>query len=713
MKCTQCQAEIKQGDVFCIQCGARVNWQQMPMQQAPMQQMYMQQMPMQQRQTQQIPVQQGLYQPAFYTPEMMTNNDGKKKKSKIKSILIAALSMMVIFTIIGAVVGIFSNGESSDKAEHTIMVYMIGSDLETEDKAASLDIQEMMNAKYGDDIKVVIQTGGAKKWWIEGIEDGKVQRFEVKTGEIIELANLGKVNMAKESTLADFIKFASEKYDADKYTLVLWDHGGGIPIGFGKDENFDNAGMTEAQIGMALKEADVEFETIVMDACYMCTLEVAMAVKDHAKYMVAAESYTAGSGMHYTSWFEYMEQNQEAIGAEYGELLVSNYMESVDDGNYIVSMSAINLSKIDKVYKAYVEYLESVLSKIEAGDYVNYFKARDNCGLYKDTDSVDMITLASKYKTDKSDALITAVVNAVEHTESDYIFGHGLAAYSPHEYINYYSDARESMEILKYDENALACYDAYASIYLAYLGNDYVAKYADDWYDETIVSQYVASGTQSGKYELATNIVDGYNVINGNNINWDAVSSIEAMMFMFLDDENLVMLGNDDYYEYDQYGNVLLDVPKKWIFINGYIAPYVCVSSYSDEASQKWMEIGTVFARCNGEEIVILIYFDNENPDGMIAGYMYMNFDTLSETSYGERIFSFKAGDDVEIIHPVVNGRTEELFYDNIIGQHFDGGSIAMKYLPIDLSAEKIACMYTLYDIYGNSYETEMFIFEE
>ena len=659
-----------------------------------------------------MPVQQGLYQPAFYTPEMMANNGGKKK-AKIKSILIAALSMMVIFAIIGAVVGIFSNGGSSDKAEHTIMVYMIGSDLETEDKAASLDIQEMMNAKYGDDIKVVIQTGGAKKWWIEGIEDGKVQRFEVKAGELIELENLGKVNMAKESTLVDFITYASEKYAADKYTLVLWDHGGGIPIRFGMDENFDGAGMTEAQIGMALNEADVEFETIVTDACYMCTLEVAMAVKDHANYMVAAESYTAGWGMHYTSWLEYMDQNKDAIGAEYGELLVTKYMQSVESDNYVVSMSVIDLSKIDKVYKAYVEYLVSVLDKIESGDYANYFKARESCGLYEGTDSADMITLASKYKTDKSDALITAVVNAVEYTESEYIYGHGLAVYSPHKYIYGYSGARESMEILKYDENALDCYDAYVSIYLTYLGEEYVNQYAGDWYEETIVNQYVAGGTQSGEYELPTNIVDGYNVINGSSINWEAVSSLEATMFMLVDNENFVMLGNDYYNEYDQYGNVLLDVPKNWTYINECIAPYVAVSRYSDEVSQEWMEIGVVLARCNGKEIAILIYYNNENPGGMIAGYMYIDFETLSETAYGQRVFNFEEGDDVEIIYPVMNGRTGEIVYDNILGKHFDGGSLAMKYYAIDLSSEKIACMYTLYDIYGNSYETEMFIFEE
>lgn len=188
---------------------------------------------------------------------------------------------------------------------------------------------------------------------------------EIKQGDAFCTKCGEKVNMALESTLSDFITFASKKYAAEKYTLVLWDHGGGAPIGFGKDENFNGTGMADAQIGLALKAANVKFESVVMDACNMCTLEVAMAVKDYAKYMVAAESYTVGIGLNYESWLNYMEKNPYSSGAEYGEVLVMDYMESVYE-------------------------------KIKVGDYVNYNVARNNCGLYEGTDSVDIITLARR-----------------------------------------------------------------------------------------------------------------------------------------------------------------------------------------------------------------------------------------------------------------------------------------------------------------------------
>ena len=722
MKCIRCQSEIRQGDAFCIKCGEKVNWEQMPVQQIP-------------------------YQQNMYPQQMNTNYNSypEKKKTKIKPVLIGLLSFVMVVGLVFLMIGLFAGDkektvdkndssiasttnmavetesvddtedkdkEETKKIEHTIMVYMVGSDLETVNKVASCDIQEMMNAKYGDDIKIVLQTGGAKKWWTKGIEGGKVQRFEVKTGEIIELDNLGKKNMTDYKTLSEFISFASKNYKAEKYTLVLWNHGGGIPVGFGKEENYNNQMMSDINIKQALKKSDVEFESIVMDACNMCTLEIAMAVKDYAKYMVAAESITAGVGMDYISWLNYMGKNSDASGSEYCELLVTKYMDSLEGTGEMVSMSAINLSKIEAVYEAYVEYGKSVLEKIKNGDYINYTQARQNCGLYKGTDSVDIVTLATKYKTDKSDELITAVINAVGHTESDFLYGHGLAVYSPHSNISKYSIARAGMEKLGYDKELLAYYDAYVSVGLAYLGEENVTNFGGDWYNEALAYQYVESGTQSGEYPLAIEVVDNNKVVNSNNVNWSTLSSIEVSMFKFVDDKSLIMLGYDYHYERDQYGNILLNVPKNWVYINGCVSSYICVSKYENAETGEWMELGSVFARCNGKDIIIIISFDNDNPKGKIAGYMYFDFESLTETEYGERVFSFKEGDDVELIYPIINGETREATYVNYLGQHFDGGALKISYSPIDMSKEKVSCFYVVYDIYGNSYETEMILFE-
>ena len=47
-----------------------------------------------------------------------------------------------------------------------------------------------------------------------------------------ELADLGEVNMSDGKTLVDFVTWAMENYPADKYALILSDHGMGWPGGW-------------------------------------------------------------------------------------------------------------------------------------------------------------------------------------------------------------------------------------------------------------------------------------------------------------------------------------------------------------------------------------------------------------------------------------------------------------------------------------------------
>ena len=181
------------------------------------------------------------------------------------------------------------------------MVYMIGSNLESDYGAATEDLEEMLDAEY-ENVNIVIQTGGTKYWYMDGISNKKVQRFHIEDGELAELDNLGKMSMSTPDALTDFVTFAAEEYPAEEYVLVLWDHGGGIPVGFGYDEVFPDDYLVDVEIGQALDDAGVHFGAIVFDACNMCTLEVALSIMDNADYMVAAESYVNGIGIYYTDW---------------------------------------------------------------------------------------------------------------------------------------------------------------------------------------------------------------------------------------------------------------------------------------------------------------------------------------------------------------------------------------------------------------------------
>ena len=53
-------------------------------------------------------------------------------------------------------------GKGKDAA--TIMVYMCGTDLESRSSMGTYDLQEMLNARFGGEINLLIYTGGCKGW---------------------------------------------------------------------------------------------------------------------------------------------------------------------------------------------------------------------------------------------------------------------------------------------------------------------------------------------------------------------------------------------------------------------------------------------------------------------------------------------------------------------------------------------------------------------
>ena len=117
----------------------------------------------------------------------------------------------------------FAKEESAESA--VVMVYMIGSDLESMDGSASDDIEEMLEADLGENLRIVLQTGGAKWWYLDEISSEKQERWLIDQEGLSYVGSAGSGSMTRKSALTDFISFAAGQYPADRYFLILWDHG--------------------------------------------------------------------------------------------------------------------------------------------------------------------------------------------------------------------------------------------------------------------------------------------------------------------------------------------------------------------------------------------------------------------------------------------------------------------------------------------------------
>ena len=66
-----------------------------------------------------------------------------------------------------------------DKASWTILMYVCGSDLESEDGFATDNFNEIKKIDFPDNVNLVIEAGGTKKWH-NGLDDNKLTRMVCK-----------------------------------------------------------------------------------------------------------------------------------------------------------------------------------------------------------------------------------------------------------------------------------------------------------------------------------------------------------------------------------------------------------------------------------------------------------------------------------------------------------------------------------------------------
>ena len=165
----------------------------------------------------------------------------------------------------------------------TIMVYLCGSDLESNYGSATSDLKEMLSADLGNNVNLILYTGGTTKWRNNAISSNTNQIYQIKGGQLYRLEkNAGDVSMTKEDTLSGFIQYCKRNFPANRNMLILWDHGGGSVEGYAHDEKYSYTGtLTLPKLKTAISAGGVNFDFIGFDACLMATVETGLALSDY------------------------------------------------------------------------------------------------------------------------------------------------------------------------------------------------------------------------------------------------------------------------------------------------------------------------------------------------------------------------------------------------------------------------------------------------
>lgn len=648
-------------------------------------------------------------------------------------------------------------GDNKDTV--TLMVYMCGTDLESKHGMASSDMAEMAAAKYGDNVNIIVYTGGCNGWMTKGISSSVNQIYQIKDGGLKQLvADDGKKAMTDPNTLTGFIKFCTKNFPANRNELILWDHGGGSVSGFGYDEKKGNGSMDLANISKALKNSGTTFDFIGFDACLMATAETALMLDDYADYLIASEETEPGVGWYYTNWVTQLGSDTSTPTVQLGKCIVDDFVSTCDKKcrGQKTTLSVIDLAEFshtvpDKLGK----FAESVSGLIEKKEFKKLSDARYASREFAQKsaiDQVDLVDLAENMATQEGAELASAIRSAVKYnrTSRNMSDAHGVSIYFPYNRTSYVDPACNTYSQIGISDAYSKCIKQFAkletsgqiaaggtasplgslfslsgsgstcssgnsdvigSLLGAFLGGGRSVKIDGLNSSNTEFMSEKSIKTDDTADFLALNYFDISNLVwtqKGNEYKmdlpenqWELVHKLDLNMF-YDDGEGYVDLGLDNVFTFDAEGNLIADTSRNWLAIDGQTIAYYHTDTLEYDGG--YSITGYVPALLNGERVDLELVFDSDNPNGYIAGAV-TDYNGAGPDTVAKSIPDLKEGDEIDFIcdHYSYDGKYQDSYIlgDTLI-YHDD-----IKITNSNVGDGDIKLMYRFTDIYDQPYWTE------
>ena len=382
----------------------------------------------------------------------------------------------------------------------TIMVYMCGTDLESQSGMATADVQEMIKAGIGDNVNLLIYTGGCSRWRNTMFSRDHNQIYQIKGNNINCLVeNAGNGAMTNPATLQSFIEYGYQNFKADRMCLILWDHGGGSVSGYGYDEKAGRGqSMTLAGIktaldnsvkNLGLKDKD-KFDFIGFDACLMATVENGLMLSNYADYMIASEETEPGVGWYYTNWLKKLSDKPSMATIEVGKNIADDFVEvcAQQCRGQATTLSVVDLAELgtlfpDELGEFSVDTANMIQNKKQ---YKKVASARSSTKEFAQSSGIDQIDLydfAEKLGTEEGNELKEMIESAVKYnrTGGGISNAHGLSIYFPYKKAGNVRKAVSTYQNINMDEDYTRCIQVFASLessgQVAATGNSYSSYY--------------------------------------------------------------------------------------------------------------------------------------------------------------------------------------------------------------------------------------------
>ena len=251
----------------------------------------------------------------------------------------------------------------------TIMMYVCGSDLESDGGAATSDIAEILRvSNQPDDVNIILETGGTTRWRRYNIDASVLSRYHVEDKSLVLDETLTKSNMGKRATFESFLNWGLDNYPADKIGVIFWNHGGALhgvcyDDSIGGSDSLTNSETKQAFNNVFTQRGIDKLEFVGYDACLMQVQDIAEFNSHYFNYMITSQEAEVGSGWVYDQWVDDLY-----AGKDTRTILKANVDSFIDKNGGDQTLSYLDLSQMENYFTKF----EAMASAIKSTAKANY-----------------------------------------------------------------------------------------------------------------------------------------------------------------------------------------------------------------------------------------------------------------------------------------------------------------------------------------------------
>lgn len=244
---------------------------------------------------------------------------------------------------------------NATRSEWTVLVYInAANDLYL---YSDLNVDQMERVANNPDLRFVVQWKQSREIFSSSSFDGTRRLLVqpnnqegVQSPVVQQLA--ADTDMGLPETLNDFIQWGKARYPANRYALIVWNHGSG----WNRSARSTRAVSFDDQTGNAIQTWEIpqaldghRFDILAWDASLMQMLEVAYEARPFADFVIGSEESPPGEGYPYDAVFAGFRDNPKGLTRTLSKGFVDGMLNNPPYASRKITQSVLDTAQLDEL----------------------------------------------------------------------------------------------------------------------------------------------------------------------------------------------------------------------------------------------------------------------------------------------------------------------------------------------------------------------------